>query len=205
MRTFTDLRNWKNDESVEPEAFKRPKVVSGDGTCVPYQLPATDHQRFPRDVRQPKLQPQVAEMNGVDARAQHRHDGRQPAVHVEARSTTSANRQRVEEKRVDRQGHPTRQKERAVPLLHALAAGVEYPTERAGGPLETGCRAQAFLEVGSGVDWDQGSSSAGFPLRLVGLVARGGVEHRSSHTCAGVAFDGAGDWAVVVVVVAVAL
>lgn len=106
--TLTHLRNWKNDKSVEPETFERPKVVRGYGTCVPHELPATDHKRLPRNVRQTKLQPQMAEMNGVHARAQHRHDGCQPSVHVQAGSPASSNRQRIEEKRVHGQRHPTR-------------------------------------------------------------------------------------------------
>ena len=50
-----DLRNREDDEEVEPEAFEGPDVVGGNGTCVPHEFTATDDERLPRHVCQPKL------------------------------------------------------------------------------------------------------------------------------------------------------
>lgn len=117
---------------------------------VPHELPAPYNERLPRHVRQPELKPQVAEMHGVHARAQHRDDGRQPAVHVEAGGPSPADGKRVEEERVDCQRHPTREEEGAVPPLHALAAGVEDMAEGASGAAA----GEALFEVGTGLDGD---------------------------------------------------
>ena len=129
MNRFRYLRDREDDEGVEPKALERANIVRGYGTCVPYQFPASHNQRLPRHVRHPKLQPQVAEVHRVYARPEHRHYGRQPTVHVQARCPTSSYRQRVEEQRVHRQRHPPCQQERSVPTLHALASWVQHLPE----------------------------------------------------------------------------
>ena len=102
-----DLRNREDDEEIEPEAFERPDVVGGNGTCVPHEFTTTHHQRLPRHVRQPELQPQVKQVHSVHTRPQHRHDGRQPTVHIQARSPLAANGYDVKEEGIHCQGHPT--------------------------------------------------------------------------------------------------
>lgn len=131
----------------------------------------------------------MANVDGIDASPERRHKRRQAAVHVETRRSAAPDGERVEEERVDGQGHPTRQKEGAVPPLHALAARVENAAGPTAAILDRDGGYQILLEVRARADWNERSSGAGFPLRLetAGLVAARGVERRHSRLSARVA------------------
>lgn len=85
-----NLWDWENYESVEPEAIERAKVVGGNCTRVPHEFPTSYHEGLSGHVGQPKLEPQVTQVNSVHTSPENGDDYRQPAVHVQARRTTGA-------------------------------------------------------------------------------------------------------------------
>lgn len=168
--------------------------MGSDGTCVPHELSAPNYQRLPRHVRKPELQPHVNQVHRVHARPRHRHHRRKPPVHVQTRRPLPPYRQRVEEQRVDCQRHPTRQKQRPVPRLHALAPRVQNRPERA--RIRPGNRPRDL--PGPVLDWNQVGARGRLPLGLVTAVTAGGVEHGHTHLCARVTLHRAGDWTIII-------
>lgn len=171
-----NLRDWENDEGIEPEALEGADVMGGDGTCVPHEFAAANHHALPGHVGEPELQPHVPQVEHIHARTDSGDDGGQPAVHVEAGRAASPDGEGVEVEGIDREGDATCEEESAIPCLDPLGPRVENAPESTRGGIGL---------CGAKLDGDEGGAGGGLPL-----AAAGGVERGNAGLSTGVAFDG---------------